>query len=77
MKKITSFTKMITGEGVRMTVTFSEIDGSGSLISQNNKVNFIVMDEGLEKNIKAIDDYIYSNILGVQERAGGCHRSDR
>ena len=46
-----------------MTVTFSEIDGSGSLISQNNKVNFIVMDEGLEKNIKAIDDYIYSNIL--------------
>lgn len=32
MKLLTSFTKLITGEGVRISYTYSEVDGDGKLI---------------------------------------------
>ena len=35
MKKVTSFTHLITGEGDRIAFTFSEIDETGMVISQN------------------------------------------
>lgn len=45
MKKVTSFTHLITGEGDRIAFTFSEIDETGMVISQNNKKNFVVANE--------------------------------
>lgn len=63
MKKLTSFTKLITGEGIRVAYTYSEIDESGQLISQNNKGNFIAVDAGLITHINAIDDFIVENKL--------------
>ena len=43
MKKVTSFTHLVTGEGDRIAYTFSEVSESGELISQNNKGNFVAV----------------------------------
>lgn len=64
MKKITSFTHHVTAEGDRISFTYSEIDDSGKLISQNERENFIVMDEELKSHINAINDYIQKEKLG-------------
>lgn len=64
MKKITSFTHHVTAEGDRISFTYSEIDDSGKLISQNERENFIVMDEELKSHINAINDYIQREKLG-------------
>lgn len=65
MKKLTSFTAHVTAEGQRISYTFSEIDSTGKLISQNTRENFIVVDDALQAHIDAINDFINSNKLGV------------
>ena len=63
MKKLTSFTHLITGEGNRIAFTYSEIDEEGNLKSQNNKGNFVAVDPDLVTHINAINDYITRNKL--------------
>jgi len=63
MKKVTSFTHLITGEGNRIAFTYSEMNESGDLISQNNKGNFVAIDQELLTHINAINDYINKNKL--------------
>lgn len=63
MKKITSFTHLITGEGDRIAFTFSEIDETGMVISQNNKKNFVVTNEEMIGHIDAIEKYIQKTFL--------------
>lgn len=55
MKKVTSFTHLVTGEGDRIAYTYSEISEDGNIISQNNKGNFIVYDEKMLSAIETID----------------------
>lgn len=64
MKKLTSFTHLNTGEGDRISFTFSEIGESGNIESRNNKGSFIVMDNTLMEHINAIKQYINENHLG-------------
>lgn len=64
MKKLTSFTAHVTAEGQRISYTYSEIDETGNLKSQNNRENFIVMDAELMEHIAAINAYIAENKLG-------------
>lgn len=64
MKRLTSFTHLTTGEGDRIAYTYSEIDESGNLMSQNNKRNFIAVDEELVSHIRAIQNFIKENHLG-------------
>lgn len=64
MKKLTSFTHLTTGEGDRIAYTYSEIDENGNLVSQNNKGNFIVLDDVLQEHINEIGSYIKKNKLG-------------
>lgn len=64
MKKLTSFTAHVTAEGQRISYTYSEIDETGNLKSQNNRENFIVMDPELMGHIEAINAYIAGNKLG-------------
>lgn len=64
MRKLTSFTELTTGEGSRIAFTYSEIDEFGNLTSQNNKGNFIVLDEELKNHVDAIKTYISTNKLG-------------
>lgn len=63
MKKLTSFTHHKTGEGDRIAYTFSEVDEKGTLISQQNKGNFIVVDEELRSHIEEIEKFINENRL--------------
>lgn len=63
MKKITSFTVFSTGEGTRVSFTFSEISEKGELLNQNVKKNFIVMDENVTDNISEIQNYIQTTFL--------------
>ena len=64
MKKLTSFTHLNTGEGDRISFTFSDIGESGNVESRNNKGSFIVMDNTLMEHINAIKQYINENHLG-------------
>ena len=63
MKKLTSFMCLNTGEGERIAFTFSEVTPDGTIISQNNKGNFLVLDEALEAHTTAVKDYINQNYL--------------
>lgn len=63
MKKLTSFTHHVTAEGDRISFTYSEIDNSGKLISQNKRENFIIMDPELQSHINSINSYITQNKL--------------
>ena len=65
MKKIlTSFMNLSTGEGSRIAYTYSEVDdNTGSIISQNNKGNFLVMNDDVQKNLDSIKNYIKNNFL--------------
>lgn len=58
MKKVTSFTHLVTGEGDRIAYTYSEISENGEIVSQNNKANFIVTEAGVKSAIDAINAYI-------------------
>lgn len=63
MKKVTSFTHLRTGEGDRIAYTFSEISSDGAIISQNNKGNFVIVDDAIEAHVIAINTYISENYL--------------
>ena len=64
IKKLTSFMKLSTGEGDRIAFTYSTIDTeSGKVLSQNEKGNFLIFDEGISANVKVIEDYINKNQL--------------
>ena len=41
MKKLTSITTFMAGEGRRVVYTYSEVDESGRIISQNNRDGFV------------------------------------
>ena len=60
MKKIlTSFLNLSTGEGSRISYTYSEInETTGNIISQNNKGNFLVLDAEIQAHLDAIKQYI-------------------
>ena len=67
MKKLTSFTKLTTGEGMRSAFTFSEVDDMGKLMSQNNKGNFILVDDEIKAKVDDIEKFINDNFLANQE----------
>lgn len=67
MKKLTSFTKLTTGEGMRIAFTFSEVDDRGKLVSQNNKGNFILVDDEIKAKVDDIEKFINDNFLVDQE----------
>lgn len=58
MKKVTSFTHLVTGEGDRIAYTYSEISEDGNILSQNTKGNFIVTDADTLSAIATIDKVI-------------------
>lgn len=65
MKKLlTSFTSHVTGEGQRISYTYSEADENGKLKNQNIRENFIVLDEELQGHINAINSFIKRRMEG-------------
>lgn len=64
MKKVTSFTHLVTGEGDRIAFTFSEISDTGELVSQNNKGNFIIINPAIKSAVDTINQYITQRLEG-------------
>lgn len=64
MKRITSFTHLVTGEGDRIAYTYSEISDTGELVSQNNKGNFIIVDQSVKNAIDLVNQYINERLEG-------------
>ena len=66
MKKLTSFTKLSTGVGMRIAYTYSEINSNGELMSQNNKGNFIVVNDEIIAHLTAIEDFIENKWIATK-----------
>lgn len=65
MKVLTSFLKVKSVEGDRITYTYSEIDPeTGRVISNNNRGNFVILDNALKNHVDAIEQWITENKLG-------------
>ena len=60
MKKILpSFMNLSTGEGSRIAYTYSEVnEETGEVVSQNNKGNFLVMNDDVQTHLDAVKKYI-------------------
>lgn len=64
MKKVTSFTHLITGEGDRLAYTYSVITEDGNLVEQNTRGNVIVLDPKIKQAINTIQSFIESKLGG-------------
>lgn len=63
LNRLTGVAIITTGEGERISFTYTTLDSEGNIISTNNKSNFIVLDENLQKHVAGIKDYITANKL--------------
>lgn len=63
MNKLTSFTHLTTGEGDRISYTYSVLDEDGNVVAQNKRGNFVALDETLLGHIAAIKQYIAEHKL--------------
>ena len=59
---ITSFTHHTTGEGSRLSATYSEITEDGTLVKSNERFNIIVVDDTIQEHINAINEYLKGKI---------------
>lgn len=58
MKIVTSITTFNDAVGVRMSVSYSEIDETtGKIISDNKRADRIVLDSGAKATIQDLNDY--------------------
>ena len=75
MKILTSFIALNTGEGERISFTYSEVGEDGTIISQNNKKNFLVPhrigDENMKIRAEPQGSFILCKIAPAQHRRKG------
>lgn len=62
IKKITSFTSHKTGEGTRLSATYSEISENGQLVKSNERFNVIVVDDEIQGHINALTEFLQGKI---------------
>ena len=62
VKKITSFTHHTTGEGSRLSATYSEISEDGNLVKSNERFNVIVVDEAVQEQIDSLTEFLQAKI---------------
>lgn len=62
IKKITSYTHHRTGEGSRLSATYSEIKEDGTLSKSNERFNIIVVDEEIQGHIDALNEFLQGKI---------------
>lgn len=66
MKKLVSFMHLKTGEGSRVTYTYSEVDLNGNIIAQNKKENFVVVDDAVQEHINTIEAAITARMEAAE-----------
>ena len=62
IKKITSFTSHKTGEGTRLSATYSEISENGQLVKSNERFNVIVVDDETQAHVDALNEFLKGKI---------------
>lgn len=62
IKKVTSFTHHITGEGDRLSYTYSEIDVDGNVVKSNERLSCLVMDIDILEHIKEVNKFLQGKI---------------
>ena len=55
MNKITGFSVMTTGEGKRVTVSYSVLDDAGNIRDTNLRANYVALDDTVLAAIDAIE----------------------
>ena len=56
IRKVTSITVLKTPEGWRISPTFSELDGNGNIIKENERRNKVVVDSGVLEAIGVLEE---------------------
>lgn len=62
IQKITSFTSHKTGEGTRLSATYSEISENGQLVKSNERFNVIVVDDETQAHVDALNEFLQGKI---------------
>lgn len=57
-KRITSFVHHTTGEGSRISYTYSMIDESGKIVKENARDTLVVVDNDVADAISVINSYL-------------------
>lgn len=57
MKIVTSITVWNDAVGKRMSITYSEIDDQGKIISDNQRVDRVITDSAARNHADALSDY--------------------
>lgn len=57
MKIVTSITTWNDAVGKRMSITFSELNEQGQIISDNNRVDRVITDSTIRNYADALNDY--------------------
>lgn len=60
--KITSFTAHLTAEGMRVTFTYSVIDGEGNLVRSNQRATCIVLDADILSAINSVNEWLHDKV---------------
>ena len=66
IKTITSFTSHKTGEGTRLSATYSVINEDGQIVKSNERFNLVVVDEDIQQSIDLINGFL-NNKIPVEE----------
>lgn len=61
-KKITSFTHHTTGEGERITFTYSIIDENGNVTKSNQRATVVIVDDSILQDINIINTFLTDKI---------------
>lgn len=62
IKKITSMTLHTTPIGERVAITYSEIDESGTVVSQNKRAESVILDENVLEAVELIRGFASGKI---------------
>ena len=62
VKRVTSFMHHTTGEGERLSFTYSIIKENGEVDKDNIKGSIIVLDDGISKKLAEITDFIKTRL---------------
>lgn len=62
IKKITSFTAHQTGEGTRLSATYSEITEDGTLVKSNERFGVIIVDDEQQTYVDSLTSFLQGKI---------------
>ncbi|NMB43869.1 MAG: peptide chain release factor 2 [Clostridiales bacterium] len=62
IKTITSFTSHKTGEGTRLSATYSVINEDGQIVKSNERFNLVVVDDEIQEAIDLINGFLNTKI---------------